>query len=226
MNLFGRLLTLVEPNYPDWFIREQDPERLIFFSDAVFAIAITLLVIDIGVPEVPATQPNAMLAEELLALLPQFVSFGLSFLAIGTFWLTHHRLFTYIESCSRRLLSLNLLFLLFVSLVPFSSALLGRYSGRRLVVIWYACHMAIAGMMLLGIWYYTTGIKDLVQPAIDTRAVQYIGRRVGAVPMVFIVSIGITFLSIRLAEASWLLLIPIHPLISLSGFDHPRRERQ
>lgn len=133
MCLFGRLLTLVEPDYPDWFVREQDPERLVFFSDAVFAIAITLLVIDIGVPEVPATQPNPILAEELLALLPQFVSFGLSFLAIGTFWLTHHRLFTYIESCSRRLLSLNLLFLLFVSLVPFSSSLLGRYTDRQLV---------------------------------------------------------------------------------------------
>lgn len=228
MNIFGRLLTLVESDYPDWFLREQDTKRLVFFSDAVFAIAITLLVIDIGVPEIASTQPDAVLTEELLALFPQFVSFGLSFLAIGTFWLTHHRLFTYIERCSRRLLSLNLLFLLFVSLVPFSSALLGEYSGRQLVVIWYAVHMTIAGAMLSGIWYYATEIKDLTQPAIDDRAVQYIAHRVGTVPMVFVVSIAVSFFSVPLAEAFWLTLIPIHPLVSLTGFDRlsrPRREK-
>src|SRR4051812_43795441 len=101
--------------------REFQLERLILFSDAVFAIAITLLVIEIKIPEIHGDVSDSVLLRSLGHLVPKFVGFLISFMLIGIYWSAHHKLFGFVTSYNRRLIFLNLLFLFFIALMPFST---------------------------------------------------------------------------------------------------------
>jgi uncharacterized membrane protein len=125
-----------------WLERGSELERTVFFSDAVFAIAITLLALDIQVPQldiqvphIPAGSEATLLPGALLELWPKFLSFLLSFWVVGPYWLAHHRTFHYISGYDRSLLLINLLFLMWVLLLPFSTSLLGEYGNQQIVVI-------------------------------------------------------------------------------------------
>jgi uncharacterized membrane protein len=127
--------SLADPDN-NWIEAGTDVERLVFFSDAVFAIAITLLALEIRLPELH--DPSAAgLSEALLGLWPKFSSFAISFWIVGTLWLGHHRIFHHIKRYDRRLLLINLLLLMWVALMPFSGSLLGEYGGYRVSVIVY-----------------------------------------------------------------------------------------
>jgi uncharacterized membrane protein len=102
--------------------KEFQLERMILFSDAVFAIAITLLAIELKVPAILHDITDHKLAESLLEMTPKFIGFLISFLIIGHYWTIHHRLFGFVVNFNLRLLWLNLFFLLAVVLMPFTSA--------------------------------------------------------------------------------------------------------
>ena len=140
-----------------WVERGTDVERAVFFSDAVFAIAITLLALEMRVPDDPTD-----LGEALLALWPRFFSFFISFWFVGTYWVAHHRAFRHIRGYDRRLLFMNLLFLMWIVLLPFSSSLLGEHGDRQLVVIVYALHIALAGLTLHWVWRYASRDERLM----------------------------------------------------------------
>src|SRR5437660_409606 len=115
--------------------KEFQLERMILFSDAVFAIAITLLVIEIKVPPIDRhIATDDMLLKALDDMMPKFIGFFLSFIIIGAYWINHHRIFGYVISYSRQLLWINLLFLLMIVLMPFSTAFLSEYLLRGLKV--------------------------------------------------------------------------------------------
>src|SRR5215831_18592806 len=104
--------------------KEFQLERLIFFSDAVFAIAITLLILEIKVPDKEFLKDHggisdATIFHELKLLIPKFLGFLLSFYLIGLYWSIHHRMFGFVTTYDRPLLLLNLIFLLFIVLMPF-----------------------------------------------------------------------------------------------------------
>src|ERR1700712_3926928 len=100
--------------------REFQLERMILFSDAVFAIAITLLVIELKVPEIEkSVVTEEKLLDALAHLIPKFFGFVLSFMFIGIYWTVHHRLFGYVVNYTPKLVRLNLLFLFAVALMPF-----------------------------------------------------------------------------------------------------------
>lgn len=104
-------------------------ERLVFFSDAVFAIAITLLILEIEVPHLPRVQDTGPFREALVDLFPSFFAFVLSFLVIGRFWMTHHGLMDHVKSYDPRLMWPNMLYLMAIAFMPFSTALIGRNLG-------------------------------------------------------------------------------------------------
>jgi uncharacterized membrane protein len=126
-------------------------DRLIFFSDAVFAIVMTLLVLDIRVPDVAAQEEVPGLVFELW---PKILSYVLSFLVIGLYWIGHHQTFRYVQSYDRTLLRLNLVFLLSISFIPFPTDLLGEYGGLRFAVIFYAASLGLARLLLALVWWY------------------------------------------------------------------------
>jgi uncharacterized membrane protein len=195
-------------------------ERLVFFSDAVFAIAITLLALEIRVPEIPHGAEATELPRQLLALWPKYVGFIISFLVIGNYWLAHHRSFRYIVRYDAGLLWLNLLFLMTIAFLPFLNSLLGEYGDERTVVIFYASVLSLTGLVSTAIWVYASGGHRLVEPDIDEHLVRVFTMRAMSVPVVFLVSIGIAFISPRLAMYSWLLLVVVRLFVDrLAGVD-------
>ncbi|MBS1757828.1 MAG: DUF1211 domain-containing protein [Bacteroidetes bacterium] len=153
-----------EQNYHQYGLQEERKqfqlERLILFSDAVFAIAITLLVIEIRVPEIENTSqftPAIKLA--LYNMLPQFFGFILSFAVIGQFWLTHHKLFGHVTNYNNKLLRLNLLFLFWIVLVPFTSGLNSRYGNVDFVWMVYCLNLFFISLSLILIYKYVGSAK-------------------------------------------------------------------
>ncbi len=169
-------------------------ERLVFFSDAVFAIAITLLVIEIRLPEADIGGDGGKLLAALGALLPRYVSFVVSFIVIGNLWLGHHRMFRMVRAYDGPLMLLNLLFLFFVASLPFPTAVVGRYSAIPAAEALYAGWVALAGFAKLAMWMYASRRGRLLSPEVkpDEAALDTLRSAIPAV--VFLVSIPFAWL--------------------------------
>jgi uncharacterized membrane protein len=126
----------------------QQLERLKAFSDAVFAIAITLLVIEVHVPRLDTLDDAAYLAA-LAHLMPSFMGFALSFLTIGALWVAHHRLFGVLDSYEPRLLWPNMLLLMVIAFMPFATALMSSNPLARVPEAFYSATLLAAGLLQL-----------------------------------------------------------------------------
>lgn len=123
-------------------------ERLKAFSDAVFAIAITLLVIEVHVPHLATLDDGAYLAA-LAQLLPSFMGFVLSFLSIGALWVAHHRLFGMVDGYEPTLMWPNMLLLMVVAFMPFATALMSSNPLARVPEVFYSSALLLAGLLQL-----------------------------------------------------------------------------
>ena len=155
------------------FKKEFQLERLILFSDAVFAIAITLLVIEIKIPELhEGPVSDKAILKELAHLIPKFIGFIISFMLIGLYWTIHHRLFGYVANFDKKLLGLNLLFLFFIVLMPFSTGLYGEYAGPQLFreqlkvpMTFYVLNVFFVGITNYFMWKHISNPeKQLIEP--------------------------------------------------------------
>ncbi|HEY2593814.1 MAG TPA: TMEM175 family protein [Chloroflexota bacterium] len=177
-------------------------ERLIFLSDGVFAIAMTLLAIDLALPEV-TSESAADLGQRLLALGPRFFSFALSFLVIASYWRSHLRVFRYVVRLDGRFVWLNLVLLLGIAFLPFPTSVLGNYGDDSVSVSLYAGTLAAIGFVVLAMWLYATTGRRLVTHEVSSREIQHTMVRAVAVPAIFLLSIGIAQLDPNAAKYSW-----------------------
>jgi uncharacterized membrane protein len=180
--------------------------RLVTLTDGVLSIAMTLLVLDIRLPVSTEKLSDGDVWRALVAIWPQFFSYGLSFLVTAAMWLSHVRKFRRLARTSAPLIWLNIAFLLGVGLVPFTTSLLAENSGAAATQV-YAAVMAFSSLML-GLMSLHVVRRGLVQP--DTPGE---GRR-GTVwqfgtATVFALSILVAFWSADAAKYSWLILIPL-----------------
>lgn len=183
-------------------------ERLIFFSDAVFAIAATLLVLEIRLPSGTGELNNQQLLAALLGLWPKYVAYGVSFLVIGSIWLGHHRKFRFIDQYDRWLLLLNLLLLLVVAFIPFPTSVLSD-SGNRTATIFYAASIVVMGLFSAVLWIYAANFAGLVSPQISAEQIRLETLRGAIVPAVFLLSILLAYINNDLAKFSWVLIAPL-----------------
>jgi uncharacterized membrane protein len=180
-------------------------DRVLFFSDAVFAIAITLLVVDIRVPDIVTNT-----AQELSAAKGRIISFAISFLVIGLFWMGHHRLFRYIAALDRRLIFINLLFLGTIAFLPYPTALLFAGGTRQTTgPVFYAACVAVAGLMELAVWLYASHTKGLVPASVSPALRRFELGQLLPTPVVFGLSIPVAFINPGVAPFTWILLVPI-----------------
>jgi uncharacterized membrane protein len=201
-------------------------ERLVFFSDAVLAIVITLLVLPLAA-EVDLPQ-GARLAHQVWALWPRMLSFVISFLVIGQFWISHHRLFVLVRRYDQRLLWLNLIFLLTVSFMPFPTALVGAHSTPQdhFAAVFYAASMTLASVTITGTALYATR-AGLLDRSVDPGTVAYLNTRSVVTTALFLVSIGAAFLGgLRAGLLFWVLLIPAARVLLARRHGAPRRAGQ
>lgn len=187
-------------------------ERLVFFSDAVMAIAITLLAIDLRLPG-PRAQTNEMLLASLGAVAPRLFAFIVSFAVIAVYWVAHHRMFRYIVRYDGGLLVRNLLFLFFVALVPFTTSVLGEEGNLTWAAVVYAAGMAAMGFAATALWQHAVK-HGLISPAAPASAVAHQTSRSLTVPIVFLASIPLAFVSPIAAQISWAAIFPVQKVLA------------
>jgi uncharacterized membrane protein len=137
--------------------------RLEAFSDGVFAIVITLLVLEIKVPHVPENE----LKQALIALLPKYFSFALSFIIIGVYWVSHHSMLHFIVKTDRVSLWLNMLVLFTICIIPFPTAIIGDYPNSFISILVYGVTLAAVNLSGGLFWAYCTKNNRLSDHKLD-----------------------------------------------------------
>ena len=135
--------------------------RIEALSDGIFAFAMTLLVLDLKIPH-SSNPSSAALGPTLLALWPKFLSYGMSFVVLGVYWIAQHSYAHFLKRTDRWLLWFNLLFLMLIVLVPFSTDLLGDYPKHKVAVMIYGANFIALGLALYLQWWYATSGHRLV----------------------------------------------------------------
>lgn len=155
--------------------------RLEMLCDGLFAIVMTLLVLEIGIPAHAEVHDEEQLAHRLVEMLPEVLCYAMSFAILASFWFAHHFEFTFYRRTDRRHTWINILLMLAITCVPVSTALLGEFLTYRLAVIVYAGNMALAGFLLLWNWQYATrggrltveGFSEPIGKAVSVRLLVY-----------------------------------------------------
>ncbi|MFT3827386.1 MAG: TMEM175 family protein [Chitinophagaceae bacterium] len=177
-------------------------DRIALFSDAIFAIAITLLIIEIKVPVLEGSEVNDHeLWKALGHLLPEFIGFFISFLVIGVYWLTHHRLFKFIVRVNQKLLWGNLLFMLPIVVMPFSTAFFSEYynSSLKLPLLIYAANILLAGLFIFRLWRMVYQPKNGLSEGLTKIIYKYNVTRALVIPGIFAFALLLSFISSGMA---------------------------
>jgi uncharacterized membrane protein len=169
--------------------------RLEAFSDGVFAIAATLLVLELHVP----AAGSGPLWPQIIAQWPSYACYVVSFLTIGIIWVNHHQLFALIARIDRPMLFLNLLLLMVTSLLPFPTALMAQWAVEdqqaSVAAALLGCVFLLMGLAFGGIWLYAVLRHDLVGPEFDRASARKSIPRFTAGNLAYLIGIGLSFLS-------------------------------
>lgn len=169
--------------------------RVEAFSDAVFAIAITLLVLEIKVP----TQNQGPLVAGLLRQWPSYLAFLASFLYIGVMWLNHHRMFTHIRKADDALLVLNLFLLLGVTVIPFPTAVLAEHlhgPDHKPAAILYNATFVVIAVIFNVLWRYAVA-RRLIDDTVSAEAARNISRQYAIGPIMYLVCFALAWINVH-----------------------------
>jgi uncharacterized membrane protein len=171
------------------------PERLRTLADGVFAIVMTLLVLELGVPVVKELSGNAELLHKLAEMWPEFLIYGLSFMILGIFWVIHYTIYADVKRYDTTLVWLNILFLMFVSLIPFSTALVGKNGFIKVTAVIYGINMLLLFNLGWATFAFVTGRRRLVGENYDPNVIRG-GKLMGLVyALIMIPAIAIAFVN-------------------------------
>jgi uncharacterized membrane protein len=193
-------------------------ERIILFSDAVFAIAITLLVLEIKLPDTVQPATAAAFDDHLLSVVPRLFGFLVSFFLIGFYWTTHHRIFATVIRYDHILLRLNLLLLFFIVLLPFSTSLLAEYSylGRPYVV--YYLNLGFVGLSVFFLQMHLNKRILLLRSSYESpRQQRFDSAHLLSIPLIFFSGSALALshspVSLLLSKFIYLLIGPVKFLL-------------
>jgi len=189
--------------------------RLEAFSDGVFAIAITLLVLGI---EVPTVETDSQLNDAIQDLIGSIEGYFIGFAVIGLFWVNHHQFFGRVERHDGRLLWMNLLFLSLISMMPFSTGLIGDYGGHRDAVIVFAVNVGLAASALI-LTEKAAVHSRLLGPDSPYYRVSFPRWQAWITPAIFFGSVGLAFIDPSLAQLSWILTLVASIALDRTGND-------
>lgn len=187
------------------------PGRLEAFSDGVLAIAITLLVLEIKVPHLEASQDVRATLLALLALTPKFISYLLSFVFIAVFWVNHHQFFRLVRRVDAGLLWRNILLLLALSFIPFPTAMIGEYPRNPVALAFFAVVLMAAGIAFNLMWRHGQA-RSLFDAGVSSALVERAKTRGLVGPALYALAAVAAFV---LPAAAWVLFIII-PLLYVS----------
>ena len=172
------------------------------FSDGVFAIVITLLILEIKVPDphsIPVDQVAHELPHRLWELKAMFIAYVLSFFIVGTFWVAHHNIFKLFRRTDRMFMWINLALLMCVAFIPFPTALIGEYVDQPIAIVVYGLTVTASSVMLLLLWTYATTNHRLVDPELPPALIKRVKGQMWLAPPVYLVAIAFAYVNLWLS---------------------------
>jgi uncharacterized membrane protein len=197
-------------------------DRFAFFSDAVYAIALTLLVVGIAVPTVEDIRSTRQMWDELFNLRQEFITFFVGFAVIGRYWLAHHRFVAVLGAVDARLMALNLVYLAFIAFLPFPIALVGRYEQNVVAFAFFTVLLSCVSALETGLFAMAQrrGLLVVTVP----REVYRFGLAVSTLPVVvFLLSIPLAAATnSTIALLSWIVIWPLELLLDRLAPKHSK----
>ncbi len=181
-----------------------ETKRIEALADGIFAIAMTLLILEIHIPEIHNASTSELF-QELSRMIPQFASFFISFLILGISWIGHHNQFKFIKKSDRVFLWLNILYFMFISVIPFSAGFLGHYTTNEASIIVYSLNLTLVGIVLFLHWNYAVSHK-LTEGEISAKFMTHVNIRILIGPVVYLLAIGVSFVNVYVSL--FIFLIP------------------
>jgi uncharacterized membrane protein len=188
-------------------------EHLISFSDAVFAFSITLMALSIDIPDLPLNLSQSGLLQRLGDFYPQFEDYIISFVVIAIFWVSYHKVFNHIIGSHISIVYLNLLFLLLITLLSITTSFVINYTTYQIPYIIYSVVVIMTSALLVAIWWYATKGHRLVDKNMNPLFIKGTLHNLLSVPIIFGISILISFVDLGVAQYFWLSIIPSTILI-------------
>ncbi len=171
--------------------------RIEALTDGVFAIIATLLVLELAVPELEDHASTSELAQRLVALLPKFLSWLISFIILGKFWLNHHHVLGLARHANYALVWLNVIFLLSQSFVPFPTAMMGEYPTNPLAVSFFGVVMAVNTLIFIALHAYI--VRRLIKPELAATQDPHLVRNSMIGPLSYLLGAASAWVSIYVA---------------------------
>jgi uncharacterized membrane protein len=184
-----------------------DRDRVLSFSDAIFAFAATLLVLKIDIPGILPHQVETNFFEVLVHLWPQYFANIVSFIVISYYWLCHHAVFGLMKRFNATIVWLNVLFLISIAFLPFPVDVFGDYSTVPDVVIFYTASLALVGYLLAGIWIYASRNHRLIDTSLSDHHIRFYTMQILVAPVVFTLSMPLVYIDPWVTKFSWILVI-------------------
>lgn len=182
-------------------------EHVISFADAIFAFSITFMAISIHIPDLAPNLTQAEAINRLLESLPEFEVYVVSFFVIGVYWIAYHQIFNHIAGSHWIMTWLILVFLFFITLIPLATNLQIGYGSYQIVFVIYALVLTIAGSLLTISWLHATKNKLIDKNLTQLEANNILLESI-VPPIVFLLSILVSFINLQIAYYFWMLIIP------------------
>jgi len=189
--------------------------RIEVLTDGIFAVVMTLLVLDISVPQISShyaignVAAGTELVKRLFDLWPKMLSFGISFVILAIYWVAHHRQFHYIKHSNRALIWINMMFLMATCLIPFSTSLLGEYRELEMSILVYGGNSIVIASLLYAQWRYVTTSHHgrLLDENLDPISKTTLSRRTLFGIIVYLIATGFSFVYTQLSPFPFVLVL-------------------
>jgi uncharacterized membrane protein len=187
-------------------------DHVISFADAIFAFSITFMAISIHIPEIAQNLNQAQVIDKLVESIPEFEIYVISFFVIGIYWIAYHQILNHIVGSHYIITWLTIVFLFFITLIPLATNLQIGFGKFQIVFILYALVLTIAGALLTMTWLHATKNK-LINDNLTQREIRLITLDSILSPVVFLLSILVSFIDLRTAYYFWIVLIPAKAIL-------------
>jgi uncharacterized membrane protein len=191
---------------------ELGKNRIEALSDGIFAIVMTLLILEFRVPELPHNAPNVQVLPALLNLWPKFATYVVTFVSLGVFWIGHHNMYHAIRRADRALLWLNILFFMFVSLLPFSMSVLNAFPQTQVAPLFFGANITLIGWLLFFQWGYADSRRDMIIASVSPEYRRFVKSRMLAVPVATTLTMLVAFWSVQISLIVYVSLLPLYML--------------
>ena len=195
--------------------------RIEALSDGVFSITMTLLILNVEVP--PLSDNDTTTINKLVQVIPVLENYFISFIVLGLFWIRHQMQFRDIRLADRNLMWLNIFFLMFVAIVPFTTTMLVEYTNNHISIQVYCVNLIILGIILIAHWEYAIRGHRLINKDLNMKDLRFITKMMMVTPLIFLFSAILAFYDTRAAKVS-LYTLPLLLSLFIKTYKKIRKE--